>query len=246
MTKPLLCFGAATLALHGNDLSQDAFETFCERFDESRSIVKASADCTGDNSTVDCSCCTACYNPSNETFVFNLAVGCASESRAFQALEGRNVTCDCLSGGYLLACNESCMACNQNSSICVESHDFKEEFGDYGERLHTSSSFRYVEGRNDEVHVHYNWTTINGDFCQVFVNGEQCDRCSIDVCLDGFESLAVKCDNVEGSSSYDPCRPYEAGIVDDIGPLTFFALQDPSLRDGGCVPWFALYVDYLY
>ena len=232
------------LRLSNNRFAPNALEPLCTHFDESNFLFAVSADCYGNDPKVDCPCCASCYDEAMGEVVWKPDIGCKLYAKSFEVLEDRSMDCTCLDGGYTLSCTEGCMACDHNRSICVQRRNFTEVYDSVGAKMYTESTFRYAEGRNDEVLVHYNWNADASDnVCRVFLNGgQECESCTIVRCMNNFQAVSVICDNVDGVGNYNPCNEFDADGTVDNGPLSLFALQDPFLRDG-CAPWFTLHLD---
>ena len=48
--------------------------------------------------------------------------------------------------------------------------------------------------------------------CEVSVDGELCSSCTTIFCLDGFETIEVKCENVMDGAFFSGCNPVSAGL----------------------------------
>ena len=116
--------------------------------------------------------------------------------------------------------------------MCSINENYEIRYSDDGSMYNFMSTFQYVVGRNDTVTFEIKSQTAFSKVCEVTVNGQLCNSCSNELCEDGFGSVRVDCENVDGAGSVALC---DEKSIDDDGPLAVFALQDPAYLEG-CPP----------
>ena len=163
-----------------------------------------------------------------------------------------------------MRCQENCESCTTDGSTCAVNLDYGFTYDEYGTKIGSRSVFQYTTGqwsggRNNNqtippttVVIETHLQEVHGfEICSVYVNGQKCHSCDELMCSDGFQGFDVNCENVllppiptidSGDmpaseagfvGSVGPCD----GRTGDVGPLTVFALQDPTLV-AGCPPIF--------
>ena len=229
------------MTLNFNELSGDLYG-FCDRLDSLSPIAADCADGPGDDdAALDCPCCFKCCHGEPDFCATNFTVGCQLQAANYQEEGGvsyssvADTTCDCIGSGVntTLSCRDNCETCNLDRTVCSTNDNFIIQVNENSVNSYYKTTFQYVVGRNDTV-TYEKW--VNPDYssrCEVRVNGEPCNSCSKHRCADGFGTVRVSCDNVEGAGNVNVCDE----VSYDDGPLLLFALQDPLVRDG-CPPRF--------
>ena len=192
-----------------------------------------SADCRGDSPSVECSCCIKCCDPTSrycEEYPERMCDGIEEEVRR----RGRLAHCNCggLSGGF--SCtheDENCPTCNEDGSVC----GFNDRYGySVVHPLYFWKDFRnvfkYTVGRNETI----TWHEVPEVSCDVWVDGEACNACTVHRCRDGHPARYIDCTNiVKGSDGiYDTCQHYETG-----GVFEFISWWDQKSWSG-CLPFY--------
>ena len=241
---------ANQVTLHLNNLTGN-LDMFCN---QTSLLALVGSDCSGNNSLVDCPCCTTCCDGVDESSCeINLEGLCEIEKssvedeRGGRYIETAGANCNCedtamdannneTASSINLSCTDTgCLICNRDKTVCATQEDYI--FSLSGQALfdYYRVTFRYVVGRNDTVVYESTYDPFLDYYnCQVTVNDQLCDSCQPIACADGFFGNLAVCDNL-GISQGDFCTP-EARSA--LGPLAIFALQDPQQRAGGCSPRF--------
>jgi hypothetical protein len=119
--------------------------------------------------------------------------------------EDESTTCNCQAevdgtGTTSLNCIDVCDYCSDDLTTCVQ-YSFDGLYDENGASNDSTSSFVYTKGRNDIVTLRRD---LNGDSsCQLFVNGQECESCTLNVC--GHQLPSFSCTNVEADAVYDLC-----------------------------------------
>ena len=188
------------------------------------------ADCGGEgNATVSCDCCSTCC-VAGESCEVNLLAACEARSSEFETVPNRGTSCECLDGGLKMSCNDTaCESCNVDQSICARSTDYGYSLNETtGERISFHNTIRYTKGRNETLL--YVKDAIDESKCHVYVNGEECQECTVSLCTSSNQGYSIDCTNLDVGFETETCD-----VKGDSGYLEVFWLSDPSLLSG-CAP----------
>jgi hypothetical protein len=148
--------------------------------------------------------------------------------------EDESTTCDCQAevDGTILNFIDECEYCNDDLTICVQ-YSFGQLYNKYGSTIDYMENFVYTKGRNEIV-------TLRKDFiddsCQVFLEGQECESCTLNVCADGryqFDSRpSFSCRNLEADAVYDLCDGPR--IFSDGSVFEFWSTEGNEYLNGIC------------
>ena len=159
---------------------------------------------------------------------------------------------------YLSCIDTNCQSCNTDQSVCGVSTSYGYTYKANGLWETFTNTFDYTVGRNDTIVFQKNWYDDWTYDCEVTLNGEKCNTCVEQTCLDGFTAYQVNCENVIILNAEDDSdvtqgdvqtqtNNINGGKVDLCdptsqpnyfnGPLTVFTIQDPAYLTG-CTPRF--------
>ena len=200
----------------------------------------ASADCGGESPEVECSCCVKCCDNESGGCVEYPDRGC--EKVEFQSrLFGYIVSCEC--DGLTFSCEAdeqaTCESCNEDGSICGISlvYGFSDVQITHLRREY-HNTYKYTKGRNETI----TWREIPDFSCDVGINGQECNACTIHRCRDGFPGRHIDCTNVidEVDAIYDTCQGYEPGGLFEW--ISWWDLESWT----GCLPVFYRWSQVIY
>jgi hypothetical protein len=234
---------ATSVKLFANNLAGSLDNVFCQQ--PSVLLSKVEADCGGGDSQVECSCCTTCCDSSSGNCTINKEAICHVEKSWHEHPNGREyhesagTVCKCTTTGFehdattTLSCSDTqCQSCNQDKTVCSINERYQFIYGDDTSWDNMKATYQYVVGRNDTVKFEATRHPDQSFLCQITVNGQVCASCYWSVCDDGFPSVHVNCENVDGAGYQELCNEKR---TNDDGPLAVFAFQDPAYLQG-CPP----------
>ncbi len=90
-------------------------------------------------------------------------------------------TCDCQAevDGIILNFIDECEYCNDDLRICVQK-SYGKLYGENRYDIGYMYSFVYIKGRNEIVTSRVE--LIGDDSCQVFLDGQECESCTLNMC----------------------------------------------------------------
>jgi Leucine rich repeat len=234
---------AKSIKLFTNNLTGSLENVFCQQ--SSVVLSKVDADCGGMDPQVECTCCTTCCDSSSGNCTINKAVVCLVEKAWHEHPDGpeyhesAGTVCECTTNGSednattTLSCRDTqCQSCNRNETLCSINEHYEFSYGEEASWDNVKSTFQYVVGRNETVTFESTRQPNQSFFCEVTVNDQVCKSCYWAFCADGFLSVHVDCENVEGAGSLHLCDETHTNVD---GPLAVFAFQD-MLYLQGCPP----------
>lgn len=210
-----------TVDIQGNNITDSLDEVFCTEANQHIPLI--GADCWGQNSKIECSCCEFCYDSSGNFIRLNENV-CGFiwivEFWINTNLDIGEVSCECPEGrGQELLCklppNEDCVSCNADETLCTSASSVTFEL-DGEKQAYVSLDFDYIKGSNSTVSLE---VATEDYFCEVAIDGKTCEKCELLDCgPNGVRSPQILCKDVDGVDlEFDGCdlaQSRDAGLFE--------------------------------
>ena len=202
----LSSLSAKAVYLQSNNITGNA-DAFCS---QDALLTAVGADCGGLNPQVNCPCCTICCIDGSEPLpgaqcetqienVCRLTGSTFTNERGLHHIDGAGTNCECIGSGNqtTLSCSDTqCQSCNLDLTVCTINEEYSFEFDILGDPVHYVSTFQHVVGGNYTVKFENTKLDELEWACEVSVNSMKCNSCFQRMCVDGFLSYEVNCDNL--------------------------------------------------
>ena len=207
------------------------------------------ADCAYPDPEIipDCPCCY-CYNddgspPSGGVYDPYIETTCdlAAQTTILSLIKKNRgvVTCGCVDEhGLHVRCQESCISCNLDELFCVRNLSFQlfiqkvnDPFFDAVE-----NKVQHMNGNNN-ITLEWGssgWLQQEPNKCWVRINGEGCESCAVQKCINGKNSPLVKCGNIPvANGNYDGCDETQIGNL-GLFDAIFMASNENLVNEDYC------------
>jgi hypothetical protein len=236
------------IKLFANNLTGSLDSVFCQQ--PPVELSKVDANCGGVDPQVECTCCTTCCDSSSVNCTIIKEAVCLVEKSWHEDPNGpeyhesAGTVCECTMAGSghnattTLTCRDTqCQSCNRNETVCTINKHYQFSCGEETSWDNTNwdnmkATFEYVVGQNNTVTFESTRQPNDSLACKINVNDEVCNSCYWAFCNNGFVSVHVHCENVQGAGTLSLCNAKRSS---DDGQLAVFALQD-SVNLVGCPP----------
>jgi hypothetical protein len=151
---------------------------------------------------------------------------------------GAQCLCEDTPSGVVAVCIDDCLYCNDENTTCAI-RSAQALFEDTGNITAIGGVYEYVSGGLDEiVAINDSNCTVDGDNnpisceeCEVYVDGELCNSCTIVDCDDGSRAEDIDCENIEVGASFNQCEDQmiDEGIFQAFSTGEFRTCVDPAI-----------------